>query len=261
MRLTLQSCPTLDLSLPGLTAFATERGAADPSDHFSAFNACDYTGDSPAHVAACRREAARALGLQGAGRLILPRQTHSLNVAIVTAASDPLTLTDIDALVTSDTSIAIGVSTADCIPLVMVDPVARVAAAVHSGWRGTAGRIAARAVEAMTSLGAAPGHILAAMGPGICRDCFEVGEEVADAFAEAFPGADGIILRCPGEKPHISLHRAITVTLVDAGVSPGAISSAAPCSRCNPERFFSARRLGIRSGRTLTACRLAPTEG
>lgn len=258
MRLTLPSCPTLDLSLPGLTAFATERGPATDDDPYSAFNACDYTGDDPGHVSRCRREAALALGLSGPERLLLPRQTHTVNAAVVDASTDPLTLTDIDALVTADPSVAIGVSTADCVPLVLVDPTAGVAAAVHSGWRGTAGRIASRAVEAMKSLGAEPERILAAMGPSICPDCFEVGPEVAAVFSEQFPGADGIILTGKGAKPHISLPRAIAVSLIEAGVRPGSIAAPPVCSRCFPRRFFSARIYGIRSGRTLTAARLNP---
>lgn len=258
MRLTLPSCPTLDLSLPGLTAFATERGPATDDDPYSAFNACGYTGDDPGHVSRCRREAALALGLSDPARLILPRQTHTANVAIVDAATDPQTLTDIDALVTADPSVAVGVSTADCVPLVLVDPVAGVCAAVHSGWRGTAGRIASRAVGAMASLGAEPGRIQVAMGPSICPECFEVGPEVADVFAVKFSGSDGIIRPGPGGKPHISLPRAITVALIEAGVRPESIAGPPACSRCAPRRFFSARIHGIRSGRTLTAARLAP---
>ncbi|MCM1028284.1 MAG: polyphenol oxidase family protein [Pseudoflavonifractor sp.] len=248
---------TLDFHLPGLVAFSTCRGCVDEANPYSGFNACHYTGDSPAHVAECRHQVALWLGLPSPDSLILPRQTHSVNIATVDSLTSAGSLTDIDGLVTMDPDVAIGVSTADCVPLVMVDPMARVAAVVHSGWRGTVGRIALNALRAMARLGASPARVHVAMGPSICPSCFEVGEEVASAFCEAFPGVDGIILRRPQMKPHVSLPRAIAVTLTEGGVPESNIGVPVACSRCEPLRFFSARRLGINSGRTLTVCRLS----
>lgn len=238
---------------PGVKAFSTERGAIgtiDPSDPYSGLNTCRYTGDSAAHVADSLRCVASGVTLQ---RLILPLQTHSLNVATVTAETPDADLEGVDAVVTADPLAAIGIHTADCVPLVMSDPEARVIAAVHSGWKGTVGRIAARAVDAMTRLGADPGRIRAAMGPCIGPCCFEVGQEVVDRFADA--GFDPAAITVGGfAKPHIDLPAAVALTLRECGVM--AIAAPPACSRCNPLRFCSARHSGINSARTLTLIRL-----
>lgn len=247
------SSPIIDISLPGATAVTTARGCADPADPYDGFNACFYTGDDEAHTDACRAEAAAHLGLDSPAMLIMPRQTHTVRVMAVTAADAGRVIADVDALVTADPSVAVGVSTADCVPLLMSDAEAGVVAAVHSGWRGTVGHIAARAVEAMQALGARQERIRAAFGPCICTSCFEVGEEVADAFAAA--GLAAAVSRRFGLKPHIDLAAAVTATLAAAGVTSPPLPPVG-CSRCNPGRFFSARRLGTASGRTLTAIRV-----
>ena len=93
------------------------------------------------------------------------------------------------------------------------------------------------------------------MGPCICPDCFEVGEEVASIFKKEFPFVSGIVMSGP-VKPHVDLPEAIRVTLIEAGLPTGYITMPPACSHCNPALYFSARRLGIKSGRTLTAAKL-----
>lgn len=254
MKSTPQSFPIIDIALPGAVAITTARGCADPADPYDGFNACSYTGDSEAHTDVCRAVAAACLGLASPELLIMPRQTHTARVEIVGAADAGRTIADVDALVTSDPSIAVGISTADCVPLLMADAEAGVVAAVHSGWRGTVGRIASMAVDAMISLGASPERIRCAFGPCICAGCFEVGNEVADVFAEA--GFGNEVKRSFGIKPHVNLVGAVSATLRESGVS-AVPQPPVGCSRCNPELFFSARRLGTASGRTLTAIRVA----
>lgn len=250
------SWPTVEpLKVEGAVAFSTLRGCEEPVNPYDEFSVCDYTGDDPAHVASCRNSVADMLGLDSAGLLILPRQTHTANVAIVDRSDAGRRLSDIDALVTADATIAIGVNTADCVPVVLSDAVAGVIAVVHSGWRSTVARITANAIDRMVSLGAVPGNIRAVMGPSICPDCFEVGDEVAQAFEQAFPDVDGIVIGGYA-KPHINLGAAIAATLRECGVKDENISLPAHCSRCESDRFFSARRLGIHSGRTLTVARL-----
>lgn len=256
MTSTPTSSPTVEpLRAAGAVAFSTLRDCADPSGPYDGFSVCDYTGDAPAHIAACRDAVADMLGLDSAESLILPRQTHTANVAIVDRSDAGRPLTDIDAIVTADASVAIGVNTADCVPIVLSDKEAGVIAVVHSGWRGTVARIAANAVDRMTSLGAAPENIVAAMGPSICADCFEVGKEVAREFAQAFPDVDGVIVGGYA-KPHVNLGAAIKATLRECGVKGCNIYVPSRCSRCECHRFFSARRLGVHSGRTLTVARL-----
>lgn len=243
----------LPLELPaGAVAFSTMRGDCRPGDPYSGFSTCDYTGDDAAHVAACRRELASWLGI-GTERLVIPRQTHSARVAVI---SDPVTVPDlygVDALVTACAGTALCIHTADCVPGVLFDPVARVAGAFHSGWRGTVGRIAARTVEAMVTLGADPGRISAAIGPSVSGECYETGEEVAALFTGELAGA---VRRRGSGRPHIDLPLAVAATLKSAGV--GRISVADACTYSEPARYFSARRLGIYSGRTVTCVMITP---
>ena len=238
-----------------VTAFSTERDAADVTDPYSGFNACHYTHGNPCEVAACRDMALRQLS--GASAFVIPRQTHSLNVAVVDSPSVG-GLDDVDALVTSLPRVALAVNTADCVPVLMADPAARVVAAVHSGWRGTAGHIAVKALDVMQRAGASSARVRVAMGPSICTCCFEVGEEVAEVFRSLRSDADGDIIyyNNVGGRPHIDLRRAIERDLTDAGVSSDNIYTGAPCSRCNWQRWWSARRMGIDSGRTLSVIML-----
>lgn len=240
----------------GVVAFSTLRSAASPADPYSGFSACHYTGDSPDHILACRSALCRMLGI-APERLVIPRQTHSANVAMIHGAGPSgivQTPENVDALVTDQRGIALAVNTADCVPLIMFDTEAGVIAAVHSGWRGTVARIAAKAVEAMLQAGASPQHIHAAMGPCIGTCCFEVGEEVATHFRDMFPA--NIVTDIPGRKPHIDLGAAIAYTLTYCGISEENITLPPACSACHSDRLFSARRHGIHSGRTLTVIML-----
>lgn len=228
----------------GIAAFSTRRGeGATALDPYSGFNTCDYTGDSDTHVGECRQLLHAAVG---AKRYAFPRQTHSVRVAVIGDGAIP-DLDGVDALVTGCTDTALCIHTADCVPIVIADSRAGVIAAVHSGWRGTVGRIAALTVEAMMRLGANPADMRAAMGPCICEECFEVGPEVVEAFRCAGLGEAAV----EGEaKPRISLPRAVALTLRSCGVSSIAMPPA--CSLCNPLEYCSARASGIASARTVT---------
>lgn len=233
-----------------IDAFTTERGAADGVSAYSEFNCCDYVGDDAAHVEACRRQ---LCGLIGTNHLATARQTHSANVAVVDSLqAEPLQ--GVDALVTGLTDVAIGVFTADCVPVLMCDPANGVIAAVHAGWRGTVAGIVSKAVEAMAGIGADRRRIEAVVGPSICQSCFEVGEEVVAEFALHGFSLNTIVKRNSAtSKSHIDLAEANRQLLVEAGVPCGNIALSGLCTRCQPQRFFSARRLGVRSGRVLTA--------
>ncbi len=245
----------------GIVAFSTLRDLhVDGGDSYARFNVCDYTGDAPAHIMACRSELCVALGI-ASGHLVMPRQTHSARVAIID--SDFMALNDdarserlqgIDALVTPLPGVAVGVNTADCVPLLLRDVAAGIIAVAHAGWKGTVARIATRTVEAMQQLGAEPSRIEAAIGPSICPQCFEVGDEVVEQFAAAHFPVDAIVHRSAVTgKAHIDLWEANATALTEAGVPRELITLTHRCTRCNPERYFSARRLGIASGRTFTA--------
>lgn len=245
-------------------AFSTLRGRAQGGKPYSQVNLCDYVGDDALRVLDARITLSMQLGVE-LDDLIMPRQTHSCRVAVIDERFRTLdidkqeaALEGIDALVTRLQGIVIGVNTADCVPLVLVDGQAGVIAVAHAGWRGTVGRIAKAVVEEMCRQGASADRIQAAMGPSICQECFEVGDEVVDAFKKARFNLDDMVVRNAAiGKAHIDLRAANSAVLVAAGVPVGNIVKSQHCSRCEYDRFFSARRLGINSGRTFTGVRLS----
>lgn len=251
----------LDFMRPvdGVEAFSTTRGEVDGRNAYSGVNLCDYVGDDALRVLNSRITLAMQLGVD-LDDLVMPRQTHSCRVAVIDEHFRSLdidrqeaALEGVDALVTTLDCVVIGVNTADCVPIVLVDDVAGVIAAVHAGWRGTVGRIARAAVEQMCRMGARADRIQAAMGPNICQECFEVGDEVVEAFKKARFDLDTIVQRNAATgKAHIDLRAANRDVLLAAGVPAAAIIMSQHCSRCEHDRFFSARRLGTASGRTFT---------
>ena len=234
-----------------IDAFTTERGAADLHSAYSEFNCCGYTGDSPEHVAECRSRLCRELGI-GEANFVTARQTHSARVAVIDSLPTGL-IEGVDALVTRLRGVAVGVFTADCVPILLCDAEAGVVAAVHAGWRGTVAGIVRNAVETMTEQGARPERIEAVVGPSICWDCFEVGDEVVAEFRRhAFSLHDIVKRNSATNKPYINLAAANRWLLESSGVPAANISLSGLCTRCEPLRFFSARALGINSGRVLT---------
>lgn len=231
-----------------VVAFSTRRGPA--TGPYASFNITHYCGDRPDHVARCRTELAARLGIP-AHRIVLPRQTHGSEVRTVTAATKADELEGVDAVTTSEPRLCIGVSTADCIPLLLYDPDHRAVAAVHAGWRGTVQRIAEKAVEAMRRAhGSDPQRLRAVVGPGIGREAFEVGDEVYAAFRAA--GFDTTAIACRHDKWHIDLPAANRLQLTGAGLRDEHIHDCGICTYSHPETWFSARRLGIQSGRIFT---------
>ena len=259
----------------GVLAFSTTRrspfalAADDPRSGgaYAGFNVTDYCGDAPALV---ERDAQWLAGRVGVKRerLILPRQTHSDRVDCVDEAFLALgaearreKLYGVDALVTDCQGVCVGVSTADCVPVLLYDPVRRVAAAAHAGWRGTVSRIVQRALEEMgRSYGTRPENVRSVIGPSISAEAFEVGDEVVEAFARAGFDTARLVSERPAmraedagtRKPHIDLWAANAALLEEAGVLLAHIQVAGVCTYARCDDFFSARRLGIKSGRVYT---------
>ena len=242
-----------------VVAFSTTRGKVDERNAYSGINLCDYVGDDALRVLDARITLAMQLGVD-LDDIIMPRQTHSCRVAVIDEAfrsmdidKQETALEGVDALVTSLRGVVIGVNTADCVPIVLLDDQAGIIAVAHAGWRGTVGRIAGAVVSEMCRQGASVERIEAAMGPSICQECFEVGDEVVDAFKQAHFDLDTIVKRnATTGKAHIDLRAANRAVLIDAGVPSENIILSQHCSRCEHDRFFSARRLGTSSGRTFT---------
>jgi YfiH family protein len=161
-----------------------------------------------------------------------------------------------DALVTSDPGCAIGVRTADCVPILLLDAGRRAVAVIHAGWRGTAAAIAARAVEKMQlDFGSRPVDIHAALGPCIRECCYEVGPEVAANFSTLFPEWPAT-----NGRRHLDLPEANRRHLTAAGVPAGQIFDSGLCTFCLPEQFFSYRREPQNPGRMISAIRLLAPE-
>lgn len=196
--------------------------------------------------------------------VVTGHQVHGTRVAVVT---DPATgreeLEGYDALITNVKGCAIGVRTADCIPVLLFDPVNNAVAAIHSGWRGTLNRISQKTIFKMKDLyGTDPADLLAVIGPGICKGCFQVGEEVVQAFK-----GNGIninpIYSWDGPRQegsmkgghHLDLIEENRILLVESGVVPGNILMSGVCTY-EDERFFSARREGSGCGRIINSIKL-----
>lgn len=197
--------------------------------------------------------------------VLCPHQVHEDKVAIV--KSRDLTCEDlqgIDALITNLPEIAIGVKTADCVPILLFDPINKVIAAIHSGWKGTVKKISHKTINLMQEqFNINPCNLLAVIGPSIGASSFQVGEDVAQQFDKAcFPMND--ILTNQGERIpnsmqgglHIDLWKANKWLLEQKGIPSSNIHIAGICTYLNNNLFFSARREGITCGRIINAIKL-----
>jgi polyphenol oxidase len=209
--------------------FTNRRGGVSRG-RYASLNLADHVGDDPVSVAENRRRLAVGFGVT---RLMFMRARHSAAVAVIDdpAAAPPA----VDAMVTATPGIALVALAADCVPVLLVDPVAAVIGVAHAGRRGVAADVVGAAVEAMTTLGAVPDRTIARLGPAICPNCYEVG---ADVFAETVavaPAAAGV---SAAGGPALDLRAALTERLRDAGVECASVGG---CTRESPD-LFSYRR-------------------
>lgn len=255
-----------------VTAFSTTRHGGVSKGSHAQFNINYYCGDAPEAIEANRKALCSLLGIDKT-HLVYPHQTHGVEIRQIAPEFFPLEeetqkmlLEGVDAVMTDMTNVCIGVSTADCIPMILYDPEHHASCAVHAGWRGTVARIAQNAVRSMnTAYLTHPEKLRAVIGPGISLKNFEVGDEVFQQFSEAGFDIPSIARRFPTltsptpdthhptpEKWHIDLWECNRQQLIAAGVRPENIQAAGICTYDNVEDFFSARRLGIESGRIFT---------
>ncbi len=193
------------------------------------------------------REASRSrvsAALAEAGRLLLLKQVHGCAVWPAPWQGLP----EGDAAIAEQPGLIVGVETADCLPVLIVDPTRRAAAAVHAGWRGTAAGIAGRAVQALVARGSRSADLLAALGPGIGVCCYEVGEELRAAFAQ---DAAAVFRSGSRGKPHLDVRLANVRQLSRAGLTADRIHQLDECTYCHPDLYYSFRREGKRAGRML----------
>ena len=243
-------------------AFSTTRQGGVSVGAYASFNANLYCGDDVQHVQQNRELLCQFLGLPFS-HLLMPHQTHHDKVCKIDESFLSLSqsereqrLEGIDALMTDLPDVCVSVSTADCIPVLLYDDVHHAVAAVHAGWRGTVSSIVRKTVERMEEIYHTDvNDVKAVIGPGISLDAFEVGDEVYDAFQSAgFPMmqiAKRYVLSEEKTKWHIDLWEANRWELLQSGVPFSHIHLSGICTYSHNDRFFSARRAGIHSGRIL----------
>lgn len=243
-----------------VSGFCTTINGGVSQGAYATFNQGIYNGDDIDAVAENRERLAQMLEIPEEC-IIVPRQTHEDKIAIIDEAflnkSDlekVHLLNGIDALITNQKGICIGIITADCVPVLIYDSVNNIIATVHAGWKGTVLRIAAKTVQKMIdSFGCTPENLLVGIGPCISQNHFEVGEEVVDAFIQAGYPMETIGVRNANTgKMHLDLPLANKISLTEVGILSSNIELSGLCTYSNPDRFFSARRQGINSGRMLT---------
>lgn len=171
----------------------------------------------------------------------------------------PDNLIEADGYVTNEINLPLAIFTADCTPLLMEDPVNKVIAAVHCGWRSTAKDIMKNAIDAMLSLGADINEIRAAIGPAICKDCFEVGEEVIDAMKELLTkdtdNKDFLLISslyrtnpANTEKYLLDLKAVVRQRLIQIGLKEENINDVNECTMCQPKKYWSHRIVAAKRG-------------
>lgn len=241
-------------TVPEITAFSTTRHGGTGEGNYAGFNMNEYCGDMPEHTAACRKALAEELGVDES-HIIMPHQTHDINPRIIGSEflSLPqdicrMLLEGVDSILTDVPGVCIGVSTADCVPVLLHDAAHNAVAAVHAGWRGTVKSVVLRAVTEMRlAYGTDAAALTAIVGPAISVKNFEVGDEVYNEFLEAKMPMDSIARR--EEKWHIDLPLCNKMQLMMAGLKEENIQMSGICTYDNADDYFSARRLGKESGR------------
>lgn len=221
----------------------TDRTGGVSRGRFESLNLGRRWGDDPAAVEENLRRVAAA-GEFAPEALRLIRQVHG---AAAWRASALVEGAEGDALWAraSDGPVVVGVMTADCVPVLLADRAATAVAAIHSGWRGTVANVVGATVKALAGDGVEPADLVAAIGPCIEVEAFEVGDEVASQFDPAY------VRREPGSRPHVDLVAAVRAQLIASGVPSDSIERVGGCTHSHPERYFSYRRDGAGIGQML----------
>ena len=236
--------------------FSTRLGGVS-TEHLSSMNLSFSRGDQEENVRENFRRIADAIGFTPED-LVFSDQTHTTNIRVVTEAdrgkgfTKPLDYTDVDGLITDEPGLVLSTFYADCVPLYVVDPVHRAIGMSHSGWRGTAARMGAVTLSAMQeAYGTRPEDVVCAVGPSICKDCYEVSADVADIFVEEFPGHEQEILAeseknsvgmaHADKKYQLDLWKANEIIFLEAGVRKEHLAVTDICTCCNPKLLFSHR--------------------
>lgn len=240
--------PRLEETGAVLHGFTTRLGGVSKGD-CSSMNLSFSRGDEEAAVYENYRRIAEAVGFSSEN-VVCSDQTHTTNVRRVGKEEkgcglySPRPYQDVDGLITNEPGVTLATFYADCVPLYLVDPVKKAVGLSHSGWRGTTGKIGKVTVEAMErEFGSRPEDILAVIGPSICQDCYEVSEDVAEAFRSAYLPAvwERLLLKKENGKYQLNLWEACRENFLEAGIPEDNIVMPEICTCCNPSFLFSHR--------------------
>ncbi len=233
--------------------FSTRLGGVSEGT-FASMNLSFTRGDDPAAVSENFRRFCTAMGVKPE-QVVVSAQTHTDNVYNATRADCGRGIirergyTDVDGLITDEPGVVLCTQYADCVPLFFADPVRRVVATSHAGWRGTAAGIGAVTVERMVSdYGCRREDILAGIAPSIGKCCFEVDAPVFDAFCKVPVFDDGCFTPYPNDKFYIDLWEVNRRHLLNVGVKPENITVTDLCTKCHPDVFWSHRITGDTRG-------------
>lgn len=227
---------------------------------YASFNLGFYSGDDLQNVLTNRSHLANILDVS-IDNIFVPHQTHEDQIFIIDETFlkpyDKFRLDKlkgVDALITDQKNICIGITTADCVPILIFDPKKNIFAAIHAGWKGTVAKIATKTVAKMTEhFDSNPNDLLVGIAPCISQERFEVGEEVVEKFINVgFSIKDIAYTNAETGRKHIDLELANKLILHEAGIPNSNIEMANICTYSNPDKFFSARRQSIHSGRMIT---------
>ncbi len=238
--------------------FCTSREGGVSVGNYASFNLSPFSGDNPVHLTENHQVLCEKLGIEPS-KLIIPYQTHGTEIRVIDETFFLLSTSEknqylhgVDALITQLPQVCVGVSTADCVPLIFFDTRIKIVAVAHAGWRGACGRIAVKTVFKMIEkFGCNAADIVVSVGPSISVDAYNVGRELIAAFEDEGFDTDSIFME-KGDKLHLDLWEANRQSLLKAGILPEHVEIAGICTYTEHERFFSARRLGIKSGRMLS---------
>ena len=233
--------------------FSTKLGGVSKGD-CATMNISTTRGDDPEAVNENRRRLAAAIGVEES-KMVYTNQTHTTNVVVVDETNYGKTMPETDGMITNVPGLCLVTFYADCVPLYFVDPVKRVIGLSHSGWRGTVGKIGKVTVEKMEEeFGCDPADILGAVGPSICQDCYEVGEDVIKKFRENYDENlwPEIFYQKENGKYQLNLWKANESVFLESGILPEHIAVTNVCTHCNPDILFSHRTTGNERG-TLSA--------
>lgn len=245
---TFLSFPLLEKTGVVVCGFSTRLGGVSRGCCES-MNLSFTRGDDPEAVMENYRRIGHALGISPE-LIVCSDQTHTVNVRKVgrddcgNGITKPKPYRDVDGLITDEAQVALATFYADCVPLYLVDPEKKAIGLAHSGWRGTVGKIGKATVEAMRrEYGCRPEAIRTVIGPSICQECYEVSEDVAEAFKKAYdPGLwDRLMTRREDGKYQLNLWEACRENFLEAGILPEHISMPEICTCCNPGFLFSHR--------------------